>query len=581
MEQNRTGKKIYKGLQQFLLSGIIFFVITMPVRFCFSLMPVAEMRSASVLPPFFGMIYGFWGALGCAVANLIMDLYFGNSLGMSICSFPVQCLLGMLPYWLWYAIPVRGEEKPSFPRMDTTAHVLKYMLIILVDSVCVTILLGILMKCFGIVEVFSKSVLVMFWNNLDFCYIIGLPLFTIVAFLHKRHFSLNERLILIFLVLVIVAAVLTGITSFREAVCVSTEPAYLWKHIWRDISLTINVFFGVEIAFLIYMERQVTIPIEKLADLANHYVQLGEEKLNSKEFIEACTPYLNDNMEVGNLAKSYVRMISDLDVYMEHLTKATAEKEHMKAELDVATHIQSSMLPCVFPAFPERKEFDIYATMNPAKEVGGDFYDFFMVDKTHLAVVMADVSGKGIPAALFMVIGKTLIKDHTQPGRALGEVFTDVNQMLCESNSEGMFITAFEGVLDLVTGELRYVNAGHEIPYICRKREGFEPYKVRAGFVLAGMEDMHYKEGSVYLEEGDRLFLYTDGVPEATNAKNELYGGDRLYRCLNQNKDVIPEILLQKVKEDVDSFVGAAPQFDDITMLCLQFHKFCKKEDEV
>ena len=136
MEHNRTRKKIYQGLQQFLLSGIIFFVITMPVRFCFSLMPVAEIRSAAVFPPFFGMIYGFWGALGCAVANLIMDLYSGNSLGMSICSFPVQCLLGMLPYWLWYAIPVRGEEKPSFPIMDTTAHVLKYMLIILVKNCC-------------------------------------------------------------------------------------------------------------------------------------------------------------------------------------------------------------------------------------------------------------------------------------------------------------------------------------------------------------------------------------------------------------------------------------------------------------
>ena len=138
------------------------------------------------------------------------------------------------------------------------------------------------------------------------------------------------------------------------------------------------------------------------------------------------------------------------------------------AELSVATNIQKSMLPCIFPAFPERREFDIYATMDPAKEVGGDFYDFFMVDERHLAVVVADVSGKGIPAALFMVIGKTLIKDHTQPGRDLGEVFTEVNELLCESNSEGLFITAFEGVLDLVTGEFRFVNAGHEIPFIRR-----------------------------------------------------------------------------------------------------------------
>lgn len=230
------------------------------------------------------------------------------------------------------------------------------------------------------------------------------------------------------------------------------------------------------------------------------------------------------------------------------------------------------MLPCIFPAFPERQEFDIYATMNPAKEVGGDFYDFFMVDDTHLAVVMADVSGKGVPAALFMVIGKTLIKDHTKPGSSLGEVFSAVNNMLCDSNSEGLFITAFEGVLDLVTGEFRYVNAGHELPYIYKAGEGYEAYKIRPGFVLAGMENVRYREGSLQLSVGDKVFLYTDGVPEATDASDQLYGSERLHQILNRNKDATPEQLLKAVKEDVDQFVGEAPQFDDITMLCLEFH---------
>ena len=210
--------------------------------------------------------------------------------------------------------------------------------------------------------------------------------------------------------------------------------------------------------------------------------------------------------------------------------------------------------------------------MNPAKEVGGDFYDFFMVDDTHLAVVMADVSGKGVPAALFMVIGKTLIKDHTQPGKSLGEVFTDVNNMLCDSNSEGLFITAFEGVLDLVTGEFRYVNAGHEPPYLCKQGEDFEAYKIKAGFVLAGMEDLRYREGSLQLMPGDRIFLYTDGVTEATDGAGRLYGSERLHRVLNANLDAGPETLLPTVKADVDQFVGDAPQFDDITMLCLAYH---------
>lgn len=246
------------------------------------------------------------------------------------------------------------------------------------------------------------------------------------------------------------------------------------------------------------------------------------------------------------------------------------------AELNVATNIQKSMLPCIFPAFPERSEFDIFATMDPAKEVGGDFYDFFMVDQRHLAIVMADVSGKGVPAALFMVIGKTLIKDHTQPECDLGEVFSEVNNILCQSNSEGLFITAFEGVLDLMTGEFNYVNAGHEMPFICRNGS-FEAYRVKPGFVLAGMENMRYRAGSMTLYEGDKIFQYTDGVTEATNSRNELYGMERLSAVLNRNTENSPEEILSAVKTDIDLFVGSAPQFDDITMLCLKYKK--KMED--
>ncbi len=248
------------------------------------------------------------------------------------------------------------------------------------------------------------------------------------------------------------------------------------------------------------------------------------------------------------------------------------------AELNVATNIQKSMLPCIFPAFPEREEFDVFAAMEPAKEVGGDFYDFFMVDERHLAVVAADVSGKGVPAALFMVIGKTLIKDHTQPGRDLGEVFTEVNNLLCESNSEGMFITAFEGVLDLVTGEFRFVNAGHEIPFVCKRGDTFLPHRIKAGFVLAGMEGIRYRCGAMQLEAGDKFFQYTDGVTEATNKKNELYGMERLGAVLRKNAALPPSELLSAVKEDIDLFVGGAEQFDDITMLCLEYKKQMKEE---
>lgn len=314
-------------------------------------------------------------------------------------------------------------------------------------------------------------------------------------------------------------------------------------------------------------------PIKKMANAASQFVSGGQDGQMTSSIASLS---INTHDELMLLCDSLKSMEQNIFDYIANLKDVTAEKERIGAELDVARHIQSSMLPCIFPAFPERREFDIYATMTPAKEVGGDFYDFFMVDESHLAIVMADVSGKGVPAALFMVIGKTLIKDHTTPNCDLGEVFAKVNKLLCESNSEGLFITAFEGVLDLISGEFRFVNAGHEMPYISRNNQ-FVPEKIRAGFVLAGFEETRYKAGVLQLNEGDKLFQYTDGVTEATNIENQLFGKERLQNSLTQNITKSPKEICEGVKQSIDDFVGDAPQFDDITMLCLEFkHKMQK-----
>lgn len=331
-----------------------------------------------------------------------------------------------------------------------------------------------------------------------------------------------------------------------------------------------SVVFVAIITFLLsgiyffYTKRNILKPIDLLHRAAGRMVENLEE-----DQVQEIDIHTGD--EIEELASAFMQMNLEVKEYIKKLYLVTAEKERIGAELDVAAHIQSSMLPCIFPPFPDRHEFDIYATMTPAKEVGGDFYDFFMVDERHLAIVMADVSGKGVPAALFMVIGKTLIKDHTQPGADLGTVFSEVNDILCASNSEGMFITAFEGVLDLVTGEFRFVNAGHEIPFISRAGGAFEPHKIRAGFVLAGMEGLCYRAGVMELMPGDKLFQYTDGVTEATSAAKELYGMERLQNVLASVSDKAPQEILPAVKTDIDRFVGTAPQFDDITMLCLEY----------
>ena len=238
------------------------------------------------------------------------------------------------------------------------------------------------------------------------------------------------------------------------------------------------------------------------------------------------------------------------------------------------------MLPTTFPFMPERSEFDLYASMDPAKEVGGDFYDFFMVDDNHLALVMADVSGKGIPAALFMMASKILIKNRVMTGESPGKVLRAVNDQICESNEEEMFVTVWLGVLDLRNGTLISANAGHEYPILKEPDGDFELIKSKHGFVLGGMPGMKYRETEMVLQPGAKLFLYTDGVPEAENQSETQYGYDRFLKALNSRKDGTPQQLLAAVEESVAAFVQDYIQFDDLTMLCVHYTGTQKKEEK-
>lgn len=245
----------------------------------------------------------------------------------------------------------------------------------------------------------------------------------------------------------------------------------------------------------------------------------------------------------------------------------------IESELNLAKSIQAHMLPMIFPPFPEREEFDIYALMEPAKEVGGDFYDFFMLDDNNIAIVIADVSGKGIPAALFMAIAKTLIKNEAGMGLEPAEIFTTVNHMLCEGNDNDMFVTAWLGILNIENGKLTYVNAGHNPPLLKSKGDKFEFLKSRPGFVLAGMDGLKYRQYETELEPGDKLLLYTDGVTEAENEKKELYGNERLINYLNSHIEENIKDTLVDLRKDISEFAGDEEQFDDITMLMLYYQK--------
>lgn len=249
----------------------------------------------------------------------------------------------------------------------------------------------------------------------------------------------------------------------------------------------------------------------------------------------------------------------------------SAESAKVQADLMIASDIQRSALPSTFPAFPDRREFDVYANMRPAKEVGGDFYDFFLIDQDHLAIVIADVSGKGVPAALFMMAGKTTIRNQAIGGAKAGQVLTNSNEQLIEGNEKGLFITAFFGVLDLNTGELEFSNAGHNAPYICRNDQTVEMVKMRHGFVLGGMEGIQYRTEKTRLHPGEKILLYTDGVTEAVNTELELYGESRLEAELLGAKTLEIQDIVAEVGKSIDKFALGAMQADDITMLIVEY----------
>lgn len=280
---------------------------------------------------------------------------------------------------------------------------------------------------------------------------------------------------------------------------------------------------------------------------------------------------LDTGDETQVLAHSFQSLTMRMKEYIHEIETITAENERINTELALAASIQTNMLPSVFPPFPDRKELDIYATMNAAKEVGGDFYDFFLIDDDHLCLVMADVSGKGVPAALFMMACKIILGNYAMLGQTPGQVLETANAAVCATNKNDMFITVWIGILNLKTGMLTAANAGHEYPVALHPDGKWELIRDKHGFVIGGMPGVHYSEYTMQLQPGSKLFLYTDGVTEATNNAGGMFGLDRMLEALNADTAAAPEEVLHNVRQAVDGFVGDEEQFDDITMLCVEY----------
>ena len=346
--------------------------------------------------------------------------------------------------------------------------------------------------------------------------------------------------------------------KFVEGYCLIAAMPVNEAMFMRDASMLTSVFMQVIIfatlfVFIYLLIKRVI--INNLKKINDTLAQITDGDLS-------VTVDVRSNVEFASLSDDINSTVATLKRY---IAEAAAR---IDKELEYAKQIQLSALPT---NFPKGEDYNIYAQMIAAKEVGGDFYDFYKLNDTTVAFLAADVSGKGIPAAMFMMTAKTIIKDLAESGMAVNDIFTKANEKLCENNESGMFVTAWMGILDLTTGNVQFANAGHNPPILKRADGSFEYLKTRAGFVLAGMEGVRYRVGEITLNEGDRLFLYTDGVPEATNVDNKLYGEDRLLSFMNQNASMEATRLLPALKANIDEFVGEAPQFDDITMLMFDY----------
>ena len=318
----------------------------------------------------------------------------------------------------------------------------------------------------------------------------------------------------------------------------------------------------VSIAVALYASGRIVRPLGEMTD------SIIESGKTGKLFEMKDSYRTGDEIEV--LAEAFDDLSKKTMQYIADITEITKEKERVNTELNMANQIQTSMLPHIFPPYPDRHEFDIFATMNPAKEVGGDFYDFFLIDEDHLALVMADVSGKGVPGALFMMVSKAILKNNAMMGKSVGEILAITNETICSNNKMQMFVTVWMGILEISTGKITAANAGHEYPAVM-KNGRFELLKDKHGFVIGGMEGVRYHEYELQLGKGEKLFVYTDGVAEATNAEGELFGTDRMVDALNACVDGSSAEILAGVQKAVDVFVGDAEQFDDLTMLCLEY----------
>ena len=572
--------------QKIAITALVYAVMLVIVQYIMNV-GLREIRLAAFLPPLAGMVWGVPGAIGAALGNMARDVIVGEPLAVIPIGAATNFIFAYVPYRLWLATNLENSDDEYFA--PTTKCLLRYFMLLVVSvgigTVC--LLCGLVMIGYEIPEYFAYQV---FITNFDFPLVVTTPLFIILAgrgwvFPQCGGATLREEqpedvarrplsysiTLWVMMSCVLFISLFSAFAIIQKMMEGETDIIFLFNYLYSSQFLMVHLFFFGSLIFLRRAEKHLSEPLSAITKSIRAFAR------QSGKLSAVSLPTVESANELGMLKDSVGQMMDDIVEYTKKLHDVTKEQERIRAELSIAHEIQASMLPKIFPAYPGKKEIDLYATMQPAKEVGGDFYDFYLLDERHLVIVVADVAGKGVSASLFMVIAKTILKNFLLT--AIGEddlaaAVACTNDQLCQNNEALMFVTAFIGMLDIKTGRFVYVNAGHNPPVLYRAAEDACQYiKTKKTFVLGVMEGREYVRQECVFFPGDRLFLYTDGVTEALNESNDMYGEDRLLACLSQScagSKSCHELVLA-VRDSLAAYVGGADQSDDITMMALMY----------
>ncbi|MBQ8708877.1 MAG: serine/threonine-protein phosphatase [Succinivibrionaceae bacterium] len=560
------------------LCCLVYFLASVPFIDNLRLSETTEVRPYCVLPFLLSLVLGFPGTLGSALGNILSDLYYGGMDGVVIAlGFCFQLVYGYGGALIWRFL--RRRDRNIF-RLDKVVKIIQYLLLTALMALVVALLVSATLHLYYSSQflgpVFSNTLL----NNMIFLAVLGIPFFAFRSYhIQKKRISerpdeggyllsSSERYILYFVLNSVIVSLVCSVLVYIDFS--SSDHQFdqitVWSCVYQSCALILYLSLLPTLMVLRSVEKNIAEPIEKLSAVGRNFG--GHENMESEiSCIEnTAAIYTSDKSEIGQLAGSFRQLSSKLGEYIRKLTDVSREQARVATELNIATDIQNGALP-----EPEETDgIDLHAFMKTALEVGGDFYDHFRIGDRHLGFVIADVSGKGIPASLFMMISKILIQKNMMDGLSPKDALMRSNNELIRNNRAEMFVTVLCGILDLETGVLRYSSAGHDHPAVSFKSSDFRLLKTRPEFVLGAIENTKYTEHEVTLEKGDVFFVYTDGVPEATNEKDEQYGLDMMLRVLSQNRQKNMKELCAAMMKDLDRHRGQASQFDDITMVAIR-----------